>query len=157
MPAQPRATKAEVDRRINAIFTWLLEGIDPRVIATSAAKQFGVTERQARNYIKRARAFYKEVAATDALMELGRVLARNDRHYREAWAKRSIGLCHQLNMARAKLLGLYEPETIRLLMQPAVGVEATDDELVNMSDDDLRRALKGANGGGNGKPVGTVQ
>lgn len=148
-----KSTNVEIERRVNAVFRMLLEGIDPRVIQPHASEKWGVTERTVRTYLQRANLRYKEIAAYDALQELGKVMARNELLFREAWKEKKLGLCHSINQDRAKLLGLYEPETFEFINRNN-GQDVSDDDIVKLSDDQLRVL---ALGDGSGGPTSTRQ
>jgi len=149
-----RSTKEQVDSRVHQCYVWLIEGADPTTIIQSGVGLWGVTSHTVRKYLKRARALLAEAAATERTHELGRVLARNERLYREAWKKATgkdrpqsqmLWLCRALNRDRAELLGLNEPTEVMVtgngLGRPLA--DKSTEELVGLvtkADAVLRRA-----------------
>lgn len=88
----------------------LLEGRDPGQIARDAATAFGISERQARNYIARAEEQIRGILQVDRAFRMAEhVAARRDMRAR---AQKANDLRAELDVLKdeAKLLGLYPSE-----------------------------------------------
>lgn len=106
----PKATKVESEARTNAAFHMLLDGMTSGEIAAYARINWGITEKQGLEYVRRARKLMQEEAAEyrEAAYEEHLNLRRRLRN--EAWAKGKLYLVLQVAQDEAKLLGLYPAE-----------------------------------------------
>jgi hypothetical protein len=109
-----RASKAELERRIDEVYDLLLSRVTCRAIAGYCHKKWGVSARQTRTYMARARARMAELAAESRPEKLAKAIADYDMLFAKQLADRRYGEARQTLDSIVKLLGLAAPERIEL-------------------------------------------
>ena len=61
-----RATQAQVNRRVFAVYSWMMSGADRPTILQRSAEKWKLAERQTDEYIERAKAMIETITAADA-------------------------------------------------------------------------------------------
>ena len=109
-----KSTREEVDARVDACFSLLLDGVRPKLIATYVADKWAVEERMSYYYIEKARDEIKTSKAVDRDFELGRELLRRDALYQKAIREEGVLAALAVCDSRCKLLGLFAPEQLQI-------------------------------------------
>jgi len=102
-----KSTRAEVARRIDAVYELVLQGVTRRGIAAYAAQHgWGVSPRQLDTYTARARKLLSQQAERDRDEELGTACAQLDLLFRKALAAEDRPEARLVLAQRIELLGL---------------------------------------------------
>lgn len=109
-----RPTRAEKEARVSTVITMLLSGARRIEICEFARKQWGVTEHHADRYIADATGWIRANAAKSREEHIAEHLGRMDAVYRSSYAAADYGNAIKAAQDRAKLLGLYPTEKMRL-------------------------------------------
>ena len=117
-----RATKQQLDERTEAARLLLLKGHDSAVIAKDFAIVFGISERQARNYLAKAREQIRSVIEEDRVYRLAEHIAVRRDLRRRALTKGKLRDALAAAKDEARLLDLYPPARL------AVDVRELSDE-----------------------------
>jgi hypothetical protein len=111
----PRATKALREQRIDAVVDLLVaSGRRRAILAWIEQHGWGITERQADNYIALATERLGGLAHPDKTFELGRTVARLQLIFGKALAGGDLQLALQCLRALAQLLGLNAASELEL-------------------------------------------
>lgn len=146
----PRSTALEFTRRVDEVYTLLLNGLGrPDILRFVAAGEgsdgkgcrWSASSRQIDNYIAAAKRQFIEYSKPDREEELGRALQRNDDLYTRCKKIQDYGRCLAVMQERAKLLGLYAPEK-REHSGPG-GAALTIPLILQMADEHLRARPSG--------------
>jgi hypothetical protein len=99
-----KGTNVEVDSRVNAVYDLLLQAYSRAQIVRHCAEEWDINERQAENYIARARKLQQEVADQHREEWFVAALARMQDCEREARQRGNIGAAIKALENQAKLL-----------------------------------------------------
>lgn len=102
-----KSSKAEVEQRITDVYKLLLRRESTATIVHFAARTWGVAERQAKEYIAKARDRIKEEATEDRQMAIAEHLALRRDLYNRAYKDKQWAIAFQIAQDESKLLGLY--------------------------------------------------
>ena len=108
--AGPKADKLTKERRVEAVYRLILDGWTPEQIFQNTS-EWGVTERQTRNYINEAEQRMKALVAPDREQHLARHIAARHELARNAKSTRD-----KLAVLKdeAELLGLYPTKAVQV-------------------------------------------
>ena len=145
----PRATKALREQRIDAVVDLLIaSGRRGNILNWIAQHGWGITERQADNYIALATERLGAAAHIDKTFELGRTVARLQVLFGKALAAGDLQLGLQCLRALAQLLGLNAASELELCGQ--LDVHADREELARRLAELYESGLLGSEGGRDG-------
>ena len=99
-----KGTNVEVDGRVNAVYDLLLQAYNRTQIVRHCAEEWDISERQAENYIARARKLQQEVAEQNRDEWLMAALSRLQDCEREARKRGNLGIAIKALENQAKLL-----------------------------------------------------
>jgi hypothetical protein len=126
-----KASAATIDQRIELIYRLILDGWESTAIVQNpSVKGWGITDRQIRQYISRARTRMKKELAKYRKVALEEHIAARRKLRREASDGR---LALEVLRDEAKLLGLYAPEK----------KERLNVDLGNLTTEQLERIAQG--------------
>lgn len=134
-----KATKAEVEERVTAVFTLTVRGATRDEILRHAAKEWGLAPRTVDDYIARATDRLKALAVVVREEELGRARAQLHDLYGKSMKVQDYKGALQVRKDLSELLGLYAPRTTKLDASLAT---STADTQPTLSDDELASALE---------------
>lgn len=151
-----KADKMTVLQRVNEILAIRLQGGEfPEILQFASEKQWGVCERQLRNYIAKSDELLAQTLEQDRVRLFNRHVASRRALYARCMAINDYSNARQVLKDEAELLGLY-PAKRTELSGPGGGaipfVELTDDERRNALLAILAEDALGAPGGGPGPP-----
>lgn len=109
-----RPTAAEKEARVSTVMTMLLSGARRIEICQFASKTWMTTARQADRYIAQATGWIRENAAKSRDEYIAEHIGRMDAVYRSSYSAADYGNAIKAAQDRAKLLGLYPTEKMRL-------------------------------------------
>ncbi|NOY60441.1 MAG: hypothetical protein GXO75_16135 [Calditrichaeota bacterium] len=149
MPKEKKSDRVEIEKRITAVQQWLLQGYTTRAIVQNVSKKWGVDERQAYNYMKRAWSDFAEryKGAKKNEWFAFHIEARLNLLSR-ALEKEHYGVCRSILEDIAKLQGFYVQK--HAFTDPS----GEKDYGVPISDSELRKrlvAILSSNGNGSGE------
>ena len=101
-----KATNAEIEQRVNEIYTLLLQSEPREKIVQDRSKKWGITHRQVDGYIAKAKARMSEDLEQDRQEHLNTAIAQRKDLYRQAYKAKKWFTCLQIADSRDKLLGL---------------------------------------------------
>jgi len=134
-----KATKAQVAARVAVVEGLAIAGANRAQIVQHAATNWGVKKRQVGTYIARAAAAIRESSAFDRDYELGLAVKRAHYLFQAAMKVRDFRLGAAVDRDRRKLLGLDQPEQIKVTAEHTGEVEIHDpDRLTRMTLEELR-------------------
>jgi hypothetical protein len=99
-----KGTNVEVDGRVNAVYDLLLQAYSRTQIVRHCAEEWDISERQAENYIARARKLQQEVAEQNRDEWLMAALSRLQDCEREARKRGNLGIAIKAMETQARLL-----------------------------------------------------
>ena len=99
-----KGTNVEVDGRVNAVYDLLLQAYNRTQIVRHCAEEWDISERQAENYIARARKLQQEVAEQNRDEWLIAALSRLQDCEREARKRGNLGIAIKAMETQARLL-----------------------------------------------------
>jgi hypothetical protein len=99
-----KGTNVEVDGRVNAVYDLLLQAYSRAQIVRHCAEEWDISERQAENYIARARKLQQEVADQNRDEWFVGALSRLQDCEREARKRGNIGVAIKAVETQARLL-----------------------------------------------------
>ena len=99
-----KCTNVEIDERINTVYDLLLRAYSRTQIVRYCAEHWNVGERQAENYMARARQLQQLDAELERPQWLAAAVARLQDYEREARAKGNLGIAIKALEDQAKLL-----------------------------------------------------
>ena len=99
-----KGTNVEVDGRVNAVYDLLLQANNRTQIVRHCAEEWDISERQAENYIARARKLQQEVAEQNRDEWLVAALSRLQDCEREARKRGNLGIAIKAMETQARLL-----------------------------------------------------
>ena len=99
-----KGTNIEVDGRVNAVYDLLLQAYNRTQIVRHCAEEWDISERQAENYIARARKLQQEVAEQNRDEWLVAALSRLQDCEREARKRGNLGIAIKAMETQARLL-----------------------------------------------------
>ena len=102
----PKSTHAELQKRINVVYTLLLRCEPQDKILQYAASEWGVAERTARHYIGMATKRMEDDLQRDRHQLLAREVAMLDDLYNKSYLKEKYWHCLEISRHRSELLGL---------------------------------------------------
>jgi len=109
-----KATKAEVEERVTAVFTLTVRGATRDEILRHAAKEWGLAPRTVDDYIARATDRLKALAVVVREEELGRARAQLHDLYGKNMRTQDYKGALQVRKDLSELLGLYAPRTTKI-------------------------------------------
>lgn len=101
-----KATNAEIEQRVNEIYTLLLQAEPTEKIWHYSTKKWGISTRQCDRYIDAAKARMADALAADRQTHLSNAIAQRNDLYRQAYKAKKWFTCLQVADSRDKLLGL---------------------------------------------------
>jgi len=132
-----RITKAEKERRVSKVFELIVGGFTTAQIRQYAAREWGVSRRQAARYVAEATQRVAERAATHHDVEFGKALEQQAWLWREAVRLEKLGLALAVRRETNKLCGLYAPTLHEIRAQPSEFAPYAD-----MGDEELDAHIK---------------
>ena len=99
-----KGTNVEVDGRVNAVYDLLLQAYSRAQIVRHCAEEWDISERQAENYIARARKFQQLDAELERPEWLAAAIARLQDYEREARKRGNLSIAIKALENQAKLL-----------------------------------------------------
>lgn len=99
-----KSTNLEIDERVNAVYSLLLRAYSRHQIVLHASENWGVGERQAENYISRARQLMQLDAELERPQWLAAAIARLQEYERRASDTNQISVALKALEDQAKLL-----------------------------------------------------
>ena len=99
-----KSTNLEIDERVNAVYSLLLRAYSRHQIVLHASESWGVGERQAENYIARARQLMQLDAELERPQWLAAAIARLLEYERRASDSNQLGVALKALEDQAKLL-----------------------------------------------------
>jgi hypothetical protein len=99
-----KGTNVEVDGRVNAVYDLLLQAYSRTQIVRHCAEEWDISERQAENYIARARKLQQLDAELERPEWLAAAIARLQDYEREARKRGNLGIAIKALENQAKLL-----------------------------------------------------
>jgi hypothetical protein len=109
-----RSSRAELERRVDEVYDLLLSRVTCRAITGYAAKKWGVSARQTRTYMARARLRMAELAAESRPEQLAKAIADYDMLFAKQLAAGHLSEARQTLDSIVKLCGLAAPERVEL-------------------------------------------
>jgi hypothetical protein len=135
-----KATKAQVAARVAEVEGLAIAGANRAQIVRHAAEKWGVKKRQVDTYIARAAASIRESSIIDRDYELGLAVKRAHYLFQAAMKVRDFRLGAAVDRDRRKLLGLDQPEQIKVTAEHTGEVKIYDqDRLTRMTLEELRK------------------
>jgi hypothetical protein len=104
VPKKKGSTKEEVDRRLDRVETMLDSGVPPSSVVREIAREYGVSRRQARNYVVAVAARVHEQIVTDLPFARTQLISKNRRFYAKAIAEKEFGAAQRALATEAKLI-----------------------------------------------------
>lgn len=99
-----KSTNVEIDERVNAVYDLLLKAYSRTQIVRHCADTWGVAERQAENYMARARQLMQLDAELERPQWLAAAVARLHEYERRAAESNQLGVALKALEDQAKLL-----------------------------------------------------
>ena len=99
-----KGTNVEVDARVNTVYDLLLHAYSRTQIVRYCAEEWDISERQAENYIARARKLQQQDAELERPEWLAAAIARLQDYEREARKRGNLGIAIKALENQAKLL-----------------------------------------------------
>lgn len=126
-PKKKKATKAEINNRINTIADMILQGFTRAQILQFVTEKtdWEISERTTDYYIRKARDKFETDAEINRRYELGRAMKRLDDLYRRNMAIQDYKAALQVQKERSTITGLYS-DKVQLLLGP--GTQITNQE-----------------------------
>lgn len=143
MPKEKRCDNLEYERRIRTVQEWILQNQSYVDIMKQAMMKWNVSDRQAKNYIRRSYDEWKksnELKMEDLVHSAIERRKKLARQLEQKYANRPDGISVLLAIEKDmdKLRGLYvEKQESRLVDKEGNDVQQTD--LSNLTDDELRQ------------------
>jgi hypothetical protein len=109
-----RSSRAELEQRIDEVYDLLLSRVSYRAILGYAARKWGVSERQTRTYLARARVRLAEAAAESGPEKLAKAAADYDLLFAKQLAAGRLAEARQTLDSIVKLLGLAAPDKLEI-------------------------------------------
>ena len=109
-----RASRAEFERRVDEVYELLLSRVTYRAITGYCAKKWGVSARQVRTYMARARTRMADLAAESQPEKLAKAIADYDMLFAKQLAAGHLSEARQTLDSIVRLCGLAAPERIEL-------------------------------------------
>ena len=109
-----KVTRAEMNRRIQAVYKLIVGGTSRASILQHAAEKWDVRERQADEYIARAGALLEAQATVDYALEYGKSKARMEHMMHQAALKNDIPLMLKIQQEINRMHGFYAPTQTEL-------------------------------------------
>jgi hypothetical protein len=109
-----RSSRAEFEHRVDEIYDLLVTRLSYRAITGYAGSRWGVSERQTRRYLARARERIRDLLAPTQVEHLAQALASYESLYAKQVAGARYGEARQTLDSIVRLLGLAAPERIEL-------------------------------------------
>ena len=134
-----KSTNAEVEQRVSEVFRLLVNGTPGSDIVHHVSEKHDVTERQARNYVKRATEQITEIARFDRVNEFGRAIAQLNSLYAASIKLKDYRTALSVRRELTALLKLTpppQPAPVPDLTAPADLLGILAQELGNMQGDD---------------------
>lgn len=110
-----KATKAEVEERVTAVFTLMVRGATRDEILRHAAKEWGLASRTVDDYVARATERLKAMAVVVRAEELGRARAQLHDLYGKNMKVQDYKAALSVRKDLSELLGLYAPKVTKLI------------------------------------------
>ena len=101
-----RSTKVETEHRINAVYKLLAEGNSRSQVIQFVSEKWGVTDRQADNYMARAREKLLEDCEMERPAWIAEALARLRTYEKAAFKEKQNQTAINSVQAQAKLIGI---------------------------------------------------
>ena len=109
-----RSSKAELERRVDTVYELILSRVSYRAIVGYCAAKWGVSERQARTYMARARIRIAALAAESRAEQLAKAVADYDMLFTKLLAGGRYGEARKTLDSIVHLLGLAAPAKVEL-------------------------------------------
>lgn len=110
----PKATKAEIEHRIDEVYDLLINRVTYRAIIGYGASKWGVKERQMSVYIRRARERLTAYTKESQEERLATAIASYNSLYARQVAEKDLGGARQTLDSLTRLLGLSAKDTKNL-------------------------------------------
>lgn len=104
----PRPPDAEILQRVNDVYKLLVRGASRSEIVQYSSKEWGITDRQADTYMKRARAYFNQRIQVERDQELGQALERYEMLFQRAFKVQDYKTCIQAQARIDKIMGLEQ-------------------------------------------------
>jgi hypothetical protein len=109
-----RSSRPEIERRVDEVYDLLLSRLPQRTIVGYCCNKWGVSDRQARTYVSRARERVANLAAESRPDQLAIAIADYDMLFAKLLAAGRLAEARQTLDSIVKLLGLAAPERVEL-------------------------------------------
>jgi hypothetical protein len=109
-----RASRCEIEQRIDEVYDLLLSRVSYRAILGYAARKWGVSARQTRTYLARARVRLAEASAESRPEKLAKAAADYDLLFAKQLAAGRLAEARQTLDSIVKLLGLAAPDKLEI-------------------------------------------
>jgi len=109
-----RSSRPEIERRVDEVYDLLLSRLPQRTIVGYCHNKWGVSDRQARTYVSRARERIANLAAESRPDQLAIAIADYDMLFAKLLAAGRLAEARQTLDSIVKLLGLAAPERLEL-------------------------------------------
>jgi hypothetical protein len=129
----PRATDAEILKRVNDVYKLLLRGASRSEVLEFVTTNHGVSEGMADIYIKRASAYFNQRVQLERDTELGQALERYEMLFQRALQDEDYKTCIQAQSRIDKIMGL-EQHTVRVDDWHSDAIEAIKSGQINYED-----------------------
>lgn len=126
-----KSTKAEVELRVQTIVKWILQGRSYTDIVRYSAKNWGISSRQADNYVKMAKDDVKATTKITKEEQITLAIARYNDLYLQNYTGKDFRECRNVQDSLNKLLGLNEAEKIDITTKME---GMTEDQLYILTD-----------------------
>lgn len=109
-----RSSRAEFEQRIDEVYDLLLSRVTVRAMAGYCARKWGVSARQTRTYMARARQRIAELAAESQPDKLAKAIADYDMLFAKQLAAGQLSDARQTLDSIVKLCGLAAPDKLEV-------------------------------------------
>ncbi len=139
-PEKPgKADKATIQQRVNEILVIRLAGAEfPDIVQYASEKEWGVGERQLRNYLRQSDALLAESLETDRTKLINRHIAQRRALFARCMAVSDYSNARQVLKDEAELLGLYPAKRTELTGKDGGPITL---ETVELTEDERRAAI----------------
>lgn len=121
-----KSSQSEVDQRVHAVYLLLLRRETTQKIVHYSAQSWGVGERQAKDYIARARELMRTEAKAERADALAEHVAIRRDLFNKAYKDKKWAIAFQIAQDEAKLIGLYFNLEDHLKAAIAAGYDVID-------------------------------
>jgi len=122
-----KSTKAEINRRVFAVYSFMLRGADRVKIIQHGAKLWNITTRQIDEYIAAAKRWLELSHEDNKKNELLKSVAQRMDLYYKALEDGNTSVCHEIRKDLDKLRGLYPSEKAKITLTGEIKTDSQTD------------------------------